>query len=130
LEEQSNTVSSSDVLPQPRSFATFITQLEDGRLHHDLSTDLQDLAEFLIRHAHTYGGKAKGKMQLSIELSTEEGEPFIIRSEMKVSKPKMSRPRSVMYADSANNLVPHNPRQLDMFGVRDVTRGMQPTKQL
>jgi hypothetical protein len=126
-----NTASLSEAAPQPRSFATFITQLEDGRLHHDISAQMQELAEHLTIHAHTYGGKSRGKINLTLELATDDEGFFEIRAEVKVTKPKMTRSRSIMWTDAANNLVPHNPRQMDMFAVRDVTRGTaQSTKQL
>ena len=76
-------------------------------------------------HANSFGGKPKGKMTITLDLSTEEGGAFEVRCDVKTAKPKMRRPRSIMWSDAANNLVAHNPRQLDMFTVKEVARNTQ-----
>lgn len=113
-----------------RSFAHFITCLEDGQLHAHLSAELQRLAGTLQQHASMHGGKPGGSMTIKLAFVTDDSGVFEIRADVKTTEPKMARPRSIMWTDHSDNLVPHNPRQMDMFRVRDVTRRTQPVKQL
>jgi hypothetical protein len=89
---QNASQASGDITPPARSFATFLTTLEDGRLHRDLSNGLQEMAEFLFRHASTYGGKAKGRIALTMDLSTDDTGVFEIRCDFKETKPRTPFP--------------------------------------
>jgi hypothetical protein len=99
-------------LAPPRSFTAFLTNLENGEFHAELSTELQELAAYLQAHANSFGGKPKGSMKIELNFSTEEGGAFEVRCDFKTTKPKMRRHRSIMWTDAANNLLAHNPRKM------------------
>ncbi len=128
--DDNQTIDASEPIAPPRSFASFLISLEQGGFHAELSSELQEIAGYLQMHANSFGGKPKGKMTITLDFLTEGCGDFEVRSDVKVSKPKMRRPKSIVWTDAANNLLPHNPRQMDMFAVKDVTRSNQQTKQL
>lgn len=129
-EHQALTAEQEKEQENSRSFAHFITCLEDGQLHAHLSKELQRLSHVLQQHAGMHGGKPKGALNLKLEFATDDSGVFEIKADVKTTEPKIARPRSIMWSDADCNLVPHNPRQMDMFTVRDVTRHQAPTKQL
>ena len=43
-----------ELIAPPRSFAAFLTNLENGEFHAELSTELQELAAYLQAHANNY----------------------------------------------------------------------------
>lgn len=100
-----------------RSFAQFLATLEDGQLNSELSHSLRELAKKMSDHCINYGSKAKGKINISIEMILEKG-VFDIRSKYKMTEPEAPRIRSIAWTDKNHNLVPNNPKQNDMF--RDV----------
>lgn len=102
-----------------RSFSQFLQMIEDGRLHGDLSTDLEDLVAELQNHAR--GGSAtKGSISISLSLKYDpKSATFEIGGDFKTVKPKEPRGRSIMWATPENILTLDNPRQMKMFP-RDV----------
>lgn len=103
-----------------RSFNTFLLMLEDGALHADLSEALRELNAEMNNHAHITGGKSKGRLTLDIDFSLD-GAVFEITSDFKLKLPKSKRARSVAWSTPGNNFTPNNPKQMTLFGVRDVT---------
>lgn len=104
-----------------QSFATFLTALEDGVLNADMSEALRELNAAMNQHVQSYGGKAKGKISLTIEFKLDDG-LFIITPDFKATLPKAVRRQSVAWSTPGNNFTPHNPRQMALFGnMRDVT---------
>lgn len=97
-----------------RSFNSFLSALEDGQLHTDLSDELHDLNAEMNNHILDYGNKAKGKITLNIDFLLEKG-AFVITSSYKITKPIAPRNMSVAYSTPGNNFTPFNPKQQDMF---------------
>lgn len=102
------------------TFNQFLAMLEDGALHADLSEALRDINAEMNNHAQAYGRKAKGKMTITIDFLLDKG-VFDIQADFKATLPKDKRPRSVAWSTPGNNFTPNNPKQMQLFGVRDVT---------
>jgi hypothetical protein len=105
---------------QARSFSSFLQMLEDGQFHSELSDSLQELNANMNNHVLNYGQKAKGKISITIEFVLEKG-VFDIVADFKSTPPKTKRARSIAWSTPNNNFTPENPRQMNLFGVRDVT---------
>lgn len=103
-----------------RSFVSFLTTLEDGMLNADLSKALQELNAAMNNHCQDFGGKSKGSLTIKLDFVLDKG-VFDIFSDFKVSLPKTKRARTVAWSTPGNNFTPHNPKQMQLFGVRDVS---------
>lgn len=103
-----------------RSFNSFVNMLEDGILHSELSDALRELNAGMNDHVHKTGNKAKAKMTIEIDFTLDKG-VFDIVADYKIKLPKVKRARSVAWSTQGNNFTPQNPRQMQLFGVRDVT---------
>jgi len=97
----------------PRTFGQFVSSLEDGRLDASLADALRDLVADLHERAVNSGGKANGKISLSIDLKMEGG---IVEAaaDFSVKAPKLKRGRSIFWATPENNLTRRNPSQADL----------------
>ena len=103
----------------PRTFGQFISTLEDGRLDASLSEALRDLVADLHDAALTAGGKAGGKISISIAFNMEGG-MVEAACDFSVKAPKLKRGRSIFWATPENNLTRRNPAQQDL-PFRDVS---------
>lgn len=98
----------------------FVRSLEDGQFDADCYTAIRDLAAEMQQHAWQNGGKAKGKVSLSIEFA-QEGTLTEIKASFKVTKPEFKRPKSVMWATEDHRFTRTRPGQGQLFGIRDVS---------
>lgn len=101
-----------------RSFAVLLPLLEDGTLNHELSAEFRDLVAKLRDHKLNTGRTAKGKVVLTIDLSLGSDGTFDVTGDFVVKAPKPVRSRTVLWATEGNNLVPQNPAQPDLPGVK------------
>lgn len=95
---------------QPKSFGVILAQLEGGAFNDQLSREVQGLIADMSDHAKVYGGSAKGKISLSIDVTLDKG-VFEISAEKKITAPKERKSKSIFWADKDNNLTEENPRQ-------------------
>ncbi len=100
--------------PTLDNFSRLIQALEDGDLNAQLSGDLKDLGQTMVRLAANYGGKQKGKMTLTLEFALEGG-TFEIKPKVKVERPMPPRARTHFWATADGGLSQTNPKQTDMF---------------
>jgi DNA gyrase/topoisomerase IV subunit B len=106
---------------QPKSFNSFLGIIDEGRLHSDLSDELQELCQTMNRHCISYGGKKiKGKVSLTIDIVLEGG-IFEVQGKHKITSPNAERGKTVMWSDKSNNFTPQNPRQMDIFQAKNIT---------
>lgn len=97
----------------------FLDALEEGQFSGDLHVALKDLAAEMQDIGNSTGQKTKGKVTITIDL-TREDNAFRIAADMKVTKPKLPRPRSIMWTDEHNRFTRFPPNQGQFFGVRSV----------
>lgn len=110
-----------------RAFSTFIASLDGGRLHGQLSSDLEDL---VAKMQDVAGGNmpVTGKLTLSVDLKYDpKSGVFDVGGDYKIVSPKEPRGRSVFWATEGNVLTPDNPRQMKMFP-RDVNASRSEAK--
>lgn len=97
-----------------KSFTSFLSMLEDGNLHSDLSEALRSVNADMNNHAAENGGKSKAKMTIELEFLLDKG-VFEIRSNFKVKSQEKKRERTIAWSTPGNNFTPHNPRQMNLF---------------
>lgn len=102
-----------------RSFAQFLSQVEDGRLHGDLSDGIRELIDKLHEAAVNGGGMAKGKLSVSFDFLLKGG-VVEVTADFALKAPKLARGRSIFWATPENNLTRRNPAQPDL-PFRDVS---------
>lgn len=105
--------------PAANSLSDLIRFLEDGQLNADATVALKELNSDMCNAAIESGGKSKGKLVLTLDFSLE-GNVFSIASKFKTDVPESKRPKSVMWATQDGRFTPHNPRQTELFGMREV----------
>lgn len=107
-------------LPTAFTFGQFLQLLEDGEFHGELSDALQEINAKLSQHVLAYGGKPKGKLTITVDFTLDKG-VFEITGDYTVKLPKAPRGKTVAWSTAENRFTPQNPKQMQLFGVRDVT---------
>lgn len=102
--------------PPARTFGTLLGEVEDGRLHAELTDKLRDLVASL---SEIPGGKGSGSLSVTLTLKMDQGIVEIV-PEVKLKTPKAARGRSLFWATPENNLTRNNPNQPDL-PFRDVS---------
>ena len=103
----------SETAPPPtRTFTQFVGEVEDGRLHGDLSEALRDLIGKL-HEASGRGGKAAGSLAVTFAFKFDDGIVEVV-ADYKAKAPQMARGRSIFWATPDNNLTRRNPSQPDL----------------
>lgn len=105
--------------PAANSFSDFVGFLEDGDFNREMTGVMKDIATELANSAINAGGKSKGKLTVSFEFALD-GRVTSITPKYKVDLPQEKRPKSVMWMTEDGRFTPSNPRQHEMFGVRNV----------
>jgi hypothetical protein len=98
----------------------FVTSIEDGQFSADAYADLKDLNAALHEHAQHNGGKAKGKLVLTFDI-TQDGGLNEIRSSYKITKPEQKRGKTVLWQTEDNRFTRNRPNQRELFGLRDAS---------
>lgn len=100
---------------QPRAFAQFIQEVEEGALHADLSDLLSKIVAELQDVARDRGGKPKAKLTIDFDITLDDG-VFMVIGDVRHKLPKEVRQRSIFWATPGNNLSRSNPKQHELFG--------------
>lgn len=100
-----------------RTVSQLLPIIDDGDFNADLNRAQQDLIGDIANAALNAGGKAKGKIVITLDYELD-GAMLDIKPELKVTRPKTRRGRSAFWLTQDNHLSRTNPRQHDMF--RDV----------
>lgn len=95
----------------PRAFARFISELNDGDAHVELSAELRRLCLLLDQRAA--GGKAKGELDLKLKFEIERG-IIQARYEIKLKEPDKKRAGDVFFLTKGKNLTREKPKQLGL----------------
>jgi len=90
--------------------------LEDGDLNAEMADRYRDLIGDMENAAAETSGKTKvkGKMVITIDLALQGG-AYEVTGDLKVTAPKRSPRRTVMYATEGNGLSRTRPNEPDMF---------------
>lgn len=101
----------------PRSFATFLVDLDDGAAHSELSGELNKLVALLAERAGN--GKAKGKLIFEMAFEIEKGH-VSVGYDVRLKEPQRKRAGDVFFVTKGHNLSRQDERQLDLPKVREV----------
>lgn len=100
----------------------FIRTLEDGQFDADCFDAVKDLNAKLNEAAWANGGKAKGKIAITLDIA-QEGGITEIRSTFKVTEPAGKRAKSVLWQTEDHRPTRTRPGQAQLFGIREVGGG-------
>jgi hypothetical protein len=100
----------------------FVRTLEDGQFDADCYEAIKELSAALNDHAGAMGGKAKGKVTITLDFS-QEAQVTEIRSSFKVTPPADKRAKSILWTTEDNRFTRTRPGQQQLFGIRDVSSG-------
>ncbi len=96
----------------PRNAAVLITQIDEGRLHAELSESIHDTVKRLYDHAVQHGGKdAKGTVTMSLSFAVSDRGFVGVCAEVATKLPKAPPSTSHFWITPGGNLTLDNPRQ-------------------
>ena len=95
-----------------------LSALEDGQFAADCYHDLKDLNAELHEHARQNGGKAKGKLTITIDI-VQDGGVTELKSTFKIARPEARRAKSVLWQTEDHRFTRTRPGQQQLFGIRD-----------
>lgn len=98
----------------------FVRSLEDGQFDADCYEAIKALSAAMHEHAWANGGKAKGKVSITLDFA-QEGGVTEIKANFKVTPPDAKRPKSIMWTTEDHRMTRTRPGQAQLFGIRDVT---------
>lgn len=98
----------------------FVRSLEDGQFDCDCYEAIKELSADLHEHAWNNGGKARGKVTISLDI-VQEGGVTEIKAAFKVTSPEHKRPKSIMWTTEDHRMTRTRPGQQQLFGIRDVS---------
>ncbi|HEX7853816.1 MAG TPA: hypothetical protein VF503_08990 [Sphingobium sp.] len=98
----------------------FVRSLEDGQFDADAYEAIKELSAELAEHAFRNGGKAKGKVAITLDF-TQDGGITEIKAKYKVTSPEPHRAKSIMWSTEDNRFTRTRPGQGQLFGIRDVS---------
>lgn len=114
-----------DRLPQVAATAgNFIDMLEDGQFSADIHNQLREITTAMDDIAQFNGGKSKGKLTITIDI-TKEDSVFKLAASYKAAKPELPRPKSVLWTDERNNFTRFPPGQNQLFGLQPARKASQ-----
>ena len=105
-----------------RSFGQFLSAVQEGDLHGDLSGELQDVVATLNEIRATDGGTPKARITLTFDLALDKHGLVEVTADYAVKTPKAARSKTTFWTTADNNLTRRNPRQMEL-GLRDATPG-------
>lgn len=110
--------------PAASNIGQLLALCEDGKLDEDISNDTRKLVHALRAVAYTNGGKAKGRLNIVVDVSIE-GDMIMLQGDYTVKLPKEKRKRTVAFATEDGRITPNKPNQHAFFGVRSVPEKAQ-----
>jgi len=98
----------------------FMRTLEDGQFDADCYEAIKSLSAMLNEAAWANGGKAKGKVTITLDFA-QEGGVTEIKSAFKVAQPADRRPKSILWTTEDHRFTRTRPGQQQLFGIRDAS---------
>lgn len=105
--------------PEVRGLDQILALADNGQYLPTLLQDNQDLVAEIVIHSQAYGTKAKGKLTLTIEYSTDRYGQIDMTVEHKMVAPSAPKSKAVAWATEVGGLTVANPNQRTME-IRDV----------
>jgi len=102
-----------------KHFANFVAEVCDGDLNAEVSAELQSLLLQLRDAQHRDGGKAKGKLTLTLALNYD-GKALGVSYDVSSKRPPKARASGHCWITRGGNFSMKNPRQMEL-PIRDVS---------
>lgn len=104
------------------NFAAFLAVLNNGTVQRELSDALKEISETMSNHALEHNGKAAAALKLDVKFKLDGG-VFEIYAEHSIKLPKEKPERTILWSTPENFFTVQNPRQVELFGPREVRNG-------
>jgi hypothetical protein len=111
-----------------RTADQILAMLDNGDFLHDFLTRHADLIVAMHNHQMTHGGKAKGKVTLTLAYTLDKQLSLQIEGDAKFEKPKAPKASATLWTTAEGALTPQNPRQPNLPGIRRDTRRAAPAR--
>ncbi len=119
-----------------RNFSVLLSQIDDGRLHDELSETVQKMVDELSTYTERYARDGKGSITLTLSLVARANGTTSVVGDVKTKTPKPIRAGTVFWKTKGNNLSLDNPRQQKLAlrevpaakPARDLEPNARPTK--
>jgi hypothetical protein len=109
--------------PELRGLDQILALVDNGSYHPLLLQDLGGLVAEMKDFSNAFGGaKAKGKLVLTIDLTTDRFGQIDLEVQHKVTAPKPPKAKGTAWTTDDGGLTPANPMQTRME-IRDVSPG-------
>lgn len=105
--------------PELRGIDQILALADNGQYLPVLLDENQVLLADIVSHSQAYGVKAKGKVTIEIEYSTDRFGQIDMAVQHKISAPKAPKSKAVAWATEGGGLTVANPNQRSME-IRDV----------
>lgn len=97
----------------PSQIMCLLDSMEDGQFRVTLDESLEDLIRGLRKHQQNAGGKAKGRITITLD-HVFDGKHVIVVGEASTKLPKPIRGMSLYYATKDNGLSREDPKQMSL----------------
>lgn len=114
----------------PRDFSRVLMLLDEGVAHAQLSEELHALAKAVTAQGKARNKTVAGAITLTLRLATDETGVIEVAYDISRKDPKPKRSTSLFWTTKGGNLTEHNPRQQSLPGLREVTGGRAPAREL
>lgn len=104
-----------------RTADQILAMLDNGEFLHNFLVDHAALIVAMHDHQMTNGGKAKGKVTLTLAYTLDKQLAMSLEGDVKFEKPKAPKASATLWTTADGTLTPQNPRQPSLPGIRDVT---------
>lgn len=105
--------------PEVRGIDQILALADNGQYLPVLLEENQLLIAEIVNHSQAYGVKAKGKITIEIEYSTDRFGQIDMATQHKIAAPKAPKSKAVAWATEGGGLTVANPNQRAME-IRDV----------
>lgn len=95
----------------PRAFAVFISQVDEGSLHDEASSEVQAMVRSLCDYANRFGRAGKGTITMTLDFAVDAKGVAAVTGSLKTKPPKVPKVSSQFFLTPSGNLTLENPRQ-------------------
>lgn len=108
-----------------RTADQILAMFDNGEFLADFLLKHQDLIIALHSHQMNQGGKAKGKVTITLDYTLGKQLALTAEATAKFDKPKAPKAAATLWTTADGDLTPQNPQQPSLFGARDATPAVQ-----
>ncbi len=118
----------AEPLPLLRTADQILAQFDNGQFLHDFLLEHQELVVAMHTHQMAHGGKAKGKVVITLDYTLGKQLTITAEAEAKFTKPKTPKAAATLWTTADGDLTPQNPQQPSLPGIRDVSPAAHPMR--